>query len=203
MPLDGLTAHFLAEELDLSLKDSRIFRIDQTDRQEIVLSLNPPRGTSVELRIGSSGDQPELSLLSERQAGGGNLPRFGQLLRKYMPGGRLNSIQAVNFDRVIKIDFLPADPWGDRPMALYFEFIGRYINLILVNPEGRIIDALNHIDDTQSRLREVLPARPYQLPPSAGQIMPTEVPLLPEVPLEWADLFAETAPRARELIAVG
>ncbi|NLZ70781.1 MAG: fibronectin-binding domain-containing protein [Clostridiaceae bacterium] len=201
MPLDGLTAHFLAEELNRRLKDSRIFRIDQIDRQEIVLSLNPLRGATTELRIGSSGDQPELSLLSERQSGGGNLPRFGQLLRKYMPGGRLYSIRAVNFDRVIKIDFLPADPWGYRPMTLYFEFIGRYINLILVNPEGRIIDALNHIDNTQSRLREVLPARPYQFPPSTGQIMPTEVSLLSEVPLKWADLFAKTAPRARELVA--
>jgi predicted ribosome quality control (RQC) complex YloA/Tae2 family protein len=40
------------------------------------------------------------------------------------------------------------------------------INIILVNSKNKIIDSDKHIDSDISRFREIMPARPYILPPA-------------------------------------
>ncbi len=52
--------------------------------------------------------------------------------------------------------------------------MGRHSNIILLNQDQRIHDAILHVDQTMSRVREVMPARIYQLPPDQNKLSPDE-----------------------------
>lgn len=58
---------------------------------------------------------------------------------------------------------------------LILEVMGRHSNLILVNNENRIIDAIKHVDNEVSSVREVMPARTYVLPPSQNKLSPEKL----------------------------
>jgi predicted ribosome quality control (RQC) complex YloA/Tae2 family protein len=50
-------------------------------------------------------------------------------------------------------------------MSLVAEIMGRHSNIIFLNENGKILDAMIHVDHTTSRVREILPARQYMAPP--------------------------------------
>lgn len=84
-------------------------------------------------------------------------PRFCQLLRARVT--RIRAIAQVNADRIVRIDC--AGPEGD--CRFYVELFGRPGNAILVDADGRIIDALVRCGGREGD-RELLPGRPYVLP---------------------------------------
>ena len=50
--------------------------------------------------------------------------------------------------------------------------MGKHSNIILLNKDDKIIDAIKHVDFTLNRVREILPARVYVLPPSQDKLNP-------------------------------
>jgi predicted ribosome quality control (RQC) complex YloA/Tae2 family protein len=101
-----------------------------------------------------------------------------QLLRKWVRGARLMDVAQPEWERVLVLHF--AGRAG--PCRLVVELIGRYSNLILVGPDGRVLDAVKRIGPDLNRYRVILPARPYQPPPvPLGRSAPTEV-----TASEWA-----------------
>jgi predicted ribosome quality control (RQC) complex YloA/Tae2 family protein len=76
------------------------------------------------------------------------------------------------------------------PCRLVAELIGRYSNVILVGPDGDVLDAVRHVGPAKNRYRVILPGRPYQPPPKpVGRQPPTQLPAG-----EWAALLASAAP---------
>jgi predicted ribosome quality control (RQC) complex YloA/Tae2 family protein len=118
---------------------------------------------------------------------------------KHLAGSRISDISSPSYERIIEISVQTVDELGDRKdKKLIIEMMGRYSNIILMNSENRIFDSLLHVDSQMSRVREIMPARPYEYPPVQGKILPSdalamlsagELPLLPEAssrPLERA-----------------
>ncbi|MEI3429437.1 MAG: NFACT family protein [Christensenellales bacterium] len=67
-----------------------------------------------------------------------------------------------------------------HPYEMYLEAMGRHSNLTLVR-DGRIIDAIRHVTDDMSRVRQALPGLPFTLPPAQDKLPPectTEAALL-------------------------
>ena len=65
--------------------------------------------------------------------------------------------------------------FGDRlEKRLVVEIMGRHSNIILLNHESRIHDAILHIDQSISRVREIMPARTYALPPDQKKLTPED-----------------------------
>jgi predicted ribosome quality control (RQC) complex YloA/Tae2 family protein len=56
--------------------------------------------------------------------------------------------------------------------------MGRHSNIILISPDGTILDAVKHIDFSISRVREILPGRQYVYPPSQGKENPLDADFL-------------------------
>jgi predicted ribosome quality control (RQC) complex YloA/Tae2 family protein len=65
---------------------------------------------------------------------------------------------------------------------LILELMGRNSNLILTDPEGRILDCLRRVDFEMSELRQVLPGLFYEEPPRQNRRLPTQA--------DEAELFA-------------
>ncbi len=92
---------------------------------------------------------------------------FAQLVRGRLEGARLATVAAPEFERIFICSFETLE----GPYDLIAEIMGRHSNLILC-AGGIIVGALKQIGPDRSRVREVLPQRPYTRPP---QPRPTPV----------------------------
>ena len=174
MPLDGITINFFAKELDKRFNGSRIEKVSQPDRFTIDLKLRSHDHSDL-LRLCSNPSDPYVSV-SENSLENPSVPlRFCSILRKYLSGARITEIKAVDFERIILIRLKAFNELGDQTeFSLVAEIMGRHSNLILVNKSDTIIDSMIHVDFMTSRVREVLPAHPYDLPPSQNKVLPIE-----------------------------
>ena len=65
---------------------------------------------------------------------------------------------------------------GDlKEKRLAIEFMGKYSNIILINDEHKVIDAIRHVSPLVSSVRTVLPGSDYFLPDAANKLNPLEV----------------------------
>lgn len=174
MPLDGITTFFLAQELNACLLGGRIDKVYQPDRYDIILHIRQ-ESQNLRLLLSANPIGPRIHISSSTRDNPALPPSFCMLLRKHLSGSRITGISAPSYERIIEISIQATDELGDRKdKRLIIEMMGRYSNIILVNAENRIFDSLLHVDSQMSRVREVMPARPYEYPPVQGKIDPAE-----------------------------
>jgi predicted ribosome quality control (RQC) complex YloA/Tae2 family protein len=79
-------------------------------------------------------------------------------------------------ERIMEIRLTGVNELGDvDEKSLVIEIMGRHSNIILINSEGIIVDAVKHVSKNISRVREVLPGRKYVYPPSQDKTNPLNV----------------------------
>ena len=80
------------------------------------------------------------------------------------------------FERIVEIRLEHLDELGDLcEKSLVLELMGKHSNLIFIDSEGMIIDSIKHISHQVSSVREVLPGRTYEYPPTQGKVNPITV----------------------------
>ncbi len=171
MPLDGLTLGFLANELQCTLVGARVERVTQPEKDMLLLALRN-NGQNYKLILSASPSFARVHLTSGQFVNPVDAPMFCMLMRKHLSGGRLLEISQLNGDRVLLLRFESQDELGVmHPYEMYLEIMGRHSNLTLVR-DGRIIDAIRHVTDGMSRVRQALPGLAYILPPSQDKLSP-------------------------------
>lgn len=175
MPLDGITSKFHSLELSKELVGSRIDRIFQPDSYDIFLKLRNDN-KNYHLLLSANPSNPRIHL-SEQEIENPMIPlRFCTVLRKYLLGGRILSIKTPGYERIFMIEIQTVNEMGDKDnKTLIIEIMGRFSNIIFLNQSGKIIDCALHIDEKKSRVREVLPARIYEFPPSQNKKSPIDI----------------------------
>ena len=90
---------------------------------------------------------------------------FDTLLHSLVSSSKIIDIEIPNGDRVIRFLLSPKSSYKEKEIVLQFEFTGRHTNVILLDEEERVIEALRHID-INSSFRVVRPATKLQpIPP--------------------------------------
>ncbi len=172
MPMDGVMLGFVARELDSKLKDGRVDRVIQPERDEVHLLIRA-QGTNHRLVLSASANAARVHLSEHAKTGPMEPPMFCMLLRKYLASGRVQAVRRVAGDRILEIEIQALSEMGDPvTRTLVVEIMGRHSNIILRGGDGRIVDAARHIGDDISRVRQVLPGLPYAYPPSQGKLNP-------------------------------
>ncbi len=175
MPLDALCLSGLVHELNSALSGSKIDKIYQPGRDEVVLSLRTAGGTK-RLLLSANPNHPRPQLTEISRENPDVPPMFCMLLRKYLTGGRILEITQPPMERVVEFHLETLDELGDRTKrSLVLEAVGRRSNLILLDREGRITDCLRRVDGDVSSSRQVLPGMFYRLPPPQAKRNPLEV----------------------------
>lgn len=173
MPLDGLTLGFIARELEGALCGARIERVTQPERDMLLLLLRN-NGQNYKLILSASPSFARAHLTQGQFVNPINAPMFCMLMRKHLTGGKLLHVRQLNGDRVLLLDIESQDELGVmHPYQMYLEAMGRHSNLTLVR-DGRIIDAIRHVTDDMSRVRQALPGLPFLPPPAQDKIAPAE-----------------------------
>ena len=161
MPLDAVCLQAVVAELAPQITGSRIEKIQQPARDQVVLLLRGNR----RLLLSAGGGQPRLHLTELLRDNPAQPPMFCMLLRKYLSGGIIESIQQAPLERVVTLTVSAADELGERSQfSLILEAVARRANLILADKDGHIIDCLRRIDFEMNPDRQVLPGLFYHLP---------------------------------------
>lgn len=172
MPYDGIVANAAVWELSGLLAGGRIEKVYQTERDEITLLIHS-MGERFRLLASANATYPRLHLTIGKKENPMNPPPFCMVLRKHLQGGRVVDITQSGYDRIITLTIVKTDEMGDLVKKhLVVEIMGRHSNIILVNDSKTIIDSIKHVDANISSVREVLPLRPYVLPPQMEKQSP-------------------------------
>ena len=172
MALDGIVLANIICELDTLLTGGRIDKIYQIEKEDILLSVRN-NGTSYKLLLTANSNYPRLHLSELAKNPSLDPPMFCMILRKHIQGGRIISLEQPLFERIVKIAIEATNELGDKEIKfLIIEIMGRHSNIMLVKQDNTIIDSIKHIAADKSSVREVLPNKPYFLPPSQNKYNP-------------------------------
>ena len=173
MPMDGLTLGFIARELHAVLAGGRIERVTQPEKDMLLLQIRN-NGKNSKLLLPASPSFARAHLTEGQFVNPIEAPMFCMLMRKHLTGGRLNAVQQIHGDRILRMDIESQDELGVmHPYELYLEAMGRHSNLTLVR-DGKIIDAIRHVTDDMSRVRQALPGLAFIPPPPQDKLSSDE-----------------------------
>ncbi len=165
MALDGSFLRHLKIELEAALLGSRVDKIHQPNREEIVVSFRSREGANKVL-FSARANSARVHLTGISLENPAQPPMLCMLLRKKLLGARLTGLRQPGLERVLLFEFDALNELGDHiTLTLAMEIMGRYSNLILVDENGKIVDALKRVDAEMSSQRLVLPGLTYRLPP--------------------------------------
>ncbi len=175
MPLDGITLNLLKQELSGYIIGSRIEKIHQPSKDELVFHLRTRAG-AYRLLISASANSPRLHLTANAPENPATPPMLCMLFRKHLTGAVITDIRQLGLDRVVFLDLAGTNEIGDSvTFTLCVEIMAKHSNIILVNSDGTIVDAVKRVDFTQSSVRQILPMFKYELPPRQGKLNLAEV----------------------------
>lgn len=164
MPFDYVMIDAMSLELDNKLKGSRVLKIFQPDKDKIIFNMRTPDGI-VQLLISVGSKNYRFQTSSVKIKNPEKAPAFCMLLRKYLLSGKLVSVRQYNSDRVAELVFIcGADLGLERKRSLIVEFFGRAKNIILLDEEDKIIDALRKTSFMENSERAVLQGLIYKPP---------------------------------------
>ncbi len=165
MALDAIVLSAIKRELDEKIVGARIDKIQQPERDSILLSVRN-NGENMRLLINAGAGSGRIQLTNVSYENPAEPPMFCMLLRKYLIGARIEKLTQPDYERLLIIDILSRNELGDNiDLRLAVELMGRSANLVLIGADGRIIDCLRRMDFGGDAERRMLPGMIYRLPP--------------------------------------
>ncbi|MCD7726778.1 MAG: NFACT family protein [Ruminococcus sp.] len=165
MALDGVYLNIIKKDLEEKLIGSRVDKIHQPSREEIIITFRTRQGShKVLFNVNASQARVhETEIAAENPKAP---PMFCMLLRKHLSSGKLIAIRQDGKERILSFDFDSTNEMGDIVrLTLIIEIMGRHSNLMLVNADGKILDSIKRIGQDVSSVRPVLPGMIYSPPP--------------------------------------
>ncbi len=171
MAFDGIVTAGLCQELNRLLAGSKVEKIYQPEKDELVFSLYSPEGRK-KLYLSSGNNHPGLYLTEDRYTNPDQPSSFCMLLRKHLQAAKIQEIGQRDLERIVEIRFETKNDMQDPiEKKLIVEIMGKHSNITLVEtPSLTILDCLKHISLDNSRARQLLPGLTYDYPPSRNKI---------------------------------
>lgn len=145
MAFDGGFTSNIAKELQCII-DCHIDKLYQPSADELVFLLRK-KGFTKRLLISARQGSARVHFTNYSPENPAKPPMFCMLCRKHFSSARIISVEQKGFERVIEITFSTTNELGDvvNPKIIC-ELIGNKSNIVLLNGEGKILDALRRSD---------------------------------------------------------
>lgn len=174
-PVDALTLHHLAAELDVKLADGKINKVQQASHHELLLHLwvGGEAGRQ-KLYINIQPNYAFCTLLEDSSflTFPEKAANFCMVLRKHLTSARIQHIRTLPDERVLNITLDNFNELGQPVhLVLSIELMGKNSNIILYDSElNTIIGCAHGVSEQMSRFREVSVGYPYVTPPSPAKL---------------------------------
>lgn len=177
MAFDGTFLSRIKNEINDNMLGAKIDKITQPSREEIILHLRRSGGGG-KLLLSAGAGSPRIHFTSASPDNPKAPPMFCMLLRKHLSGAKLTGARQMGLDRILMLDFDTSNELGDMTsISIAIEIMGRHSNIIVIGPDGKIIDSVKRVDMETSSVRQVLPGMRYKLPPAQDKLNPVETPV--------------------------
>ena len=113
MALDGIFLYHLKNEIAQFAIDSRVDKIHQPSKDEIIINLRSRQG-SKKLLLSCNADAARIHFTEFPPENPAKPPMFCLLLRKRLAGAWVTDIEQDNLERILKINFSGTDELGDK-----------------------------------------------------------------------------------------
>ena len=176
MSFDGFFLHHMVEELRRELVNGRIQKINQPFEQELVLQIRSNR-QSHRLLLSAHPVFGRIQLTQTTFENPAQPSTFIMVLRKYLQGALIESIEQVENDRIVEMTVSNKNEIGDHIQAtLIIEIMGKHSNILLVDKSShKILEVIKHVGFSQNSYRTLLPGSTYIAPPSTESLNPFTV----------------------------
>ena len=173
MSFDGFFLHHMVEELQRELVNGRIQKINQPFEQELVLQIRSNR-QSHRLLLSAHPVFGRIQLTQTTFENPAQPSTFIMVLRKYLQGALIESIEQVENDRIVEMTVSNKNEIGDHIQAtLIIEIMGKHSNILLVDKSShKILEVIKHVGFSQNSYRTLLPGSTYIAPPSTESLNP-------------------------------
>lgn len=173
MALDGIYLHSIVQELRTLLLNCKVDKVNQPEKNEIILSIRASGGT-LKLLISSSSVYPKIHLSTINKPNPITAPLFCMVLRKYLSNAKIIDIRQVSTDRVIIMDFQNTDEFGFNSMySLIIEIMGRHSNITLIRQMDNVImDSIKHVTPDINTFRILYAGIHFVYPPVSLKLSP-------------------------------
>ena len=174
MSFDTLTAIAVTQELESIIVGGRVQKVVLPNADTVGFEIYCHRQVH-NLIVSASTGAPRI-LLSDRavrRGVDGETPLL-LLLRKYVRGGRIDSVFQPPLERIVRLRITSRDRSSGEMRRVQFiaELIGRQSNLILVDDRDRVMDSLKRVNLSMNRHRQIRPQILYRPPPPLGKQHP-------------------------------
>jgi predicted ribosome quality control (RQC) complex YloA/Tae2 family protein len=176
MYFDALTSAAVADDCRL-LIGGRIQQVVQMDEWTIGLEVYYRAGDEAQGQRGyivasAHPQRSRLHLSSVKPRRGVEAPSpLLLLLRKYVRGAHIVAVHSPQFERIVSLDVEGIEGQA----TLVIEAMGRHANVMLLNQQGTVLDAIKRVGPQLSRVRPILPGRFYVPPPPQDKLDPPDV----------------------------
>ena len=176
MSFDGFFLHHMVEELRTELLNGRIQKINQPFDQELVLQIRSNR-QSHRLLLSAHPVFGRIQLTETTFENPAQPSTFIMVLRKYLQGAVIESIEQIENDRIVEITVSNKNEIGDNIQAtLIIEIMGKHSNILLVDKSNhKILEVIKHIGFSQNSYRTLLPGATYIAPPRTDALNPFSI----------------------------
>lgn len=173
MAFDGFFTHAVVHELDQTLATGRVAKVNQPYPAELIMTIRAHRH-NYSLLLSANPTYPRMQITQIAYQNPAVPSNFAMTMRKYLEGAILESIEQVDNDRIIKMNFKTRDELGDQErLVLVIEIMARHSNVSLVNEKNhKIIDTIKHVGSDQNRVRLLLPGATFVMPPKQDKVNP-------------------------------
>lgn len=173
MSFDGFFLHHMVKELRRELVNGRIQKINQPFEQELVLQIRSNR-QSHRLLLSAHPVFGRIQLTQTTFENPAQPSTFIMVLRKYLQGALIESIEQVENDRIVEMTVSNKNEIGDHIQAtLIIEIMGKHSNILLVDKSShKILEVIKHVGFSQNSYRTLLPGSTYIAPPSTESLNP-------------------------------
>ena len=172
MATDGISIYATVQEFHI-LKDARIERISQPEKDILVLHVHGPECGRRKILININNENGRIQFTTQSFDNPEKAPSFCMLLRKHLTGSRIIRVEQRGLDRIVSFIIRGKDELhDDLSLSLIVELMGRHGNTFLINSEGMIMDCMRHFGPSDESLRLCLPNCKYVEPPSQEKLSP-------------------------------
>lgn len=176
MSFDGFFLHHLTNELQEQIEKGRIQKVNQPFDHELVLTIRNNR-RNYKLLLSAHPIFGRIQTTEANFQNPQNPNTFTMIMRKYLQGAVIETIQQIENDRILEIIVSNKNEIGDHIKAtLVVEIMGKHSNIILIDKnEHKIIESIKHVGFSQNSYRTILPGSTYIAPPKTKAINPFDI----------------------------
>lgn len=175
MAFDAGMVSAVVSELRANIMGARVEKVTQPEKDELVFLLHLGR-KNMRLSLSSGTNTPHFNITGAVKENPAVPPMFCMLLRKHLTGSRISGITQLGFERAVEFAFDCFDEMGfETKKYIVTETMGKYSNIILLNHDKKVMNALKIIDLATSSVRQILPGFAYELPPEQKKLSPINV----------------------------